>query len=416
LAFFFSAHLGFCVLLSLSLIFYFFNKQKLSFKAALFYGFTWGILVFSVHFIWLLILLLEKINACKSFALFSYSFTVFYFSLTSALWLCALSFLIEFFANLQPHTRHSRLDRESRQIKLTKLASMTSFCFAGYTYFYFLESYSLWFLGRLEGYPFLNPLIPLINFRLFMKILICFGFGVQPDFGGLKNTEFIHLTPEARQEGESWVDAEYKVLQELCKLKLWERTDQTKKLVVLAPESAFPFPLNKYQSAIELWSNVLPKNTHLFIGSQYKYGEKLCQSVYWIHQRRIKNIYVKKHRVPFVEKIPKFYRNLDLIRKVFLGDVCQFSRAKALPQAQCFELSEDIIFIPQICSELFFSSSYKTFSKIKKEHGKQAFIAFFVNDSWFTGYFKRILYNSAKLKSILSGVPLIYVGHECLKY
>ncbi len=387
IAFFFSAHLGCCTLLSLFLICYFFSNKILSLKQYFFAGFGWGILVFSVHFIWFLILLLEKINACKSFAFCAYGFSVLYFALTSAVWFCFLSFAWQNYV-----------------IK----------CGITYCYFYFLENYSLWFLARLEGYPFLNPLIPLSDFKLFTKVLILFGLACQPDFSGLKNTEFIYLPPGTRHEGESWVDAEYKILQELCKLRLRERSDQSKELIIFAPESAFPFPLNKYPSVIELWSNVLTDKSHLFIGSQYKYGEKLCQSVYWINQRRIKNNYVKKHCVPFVEKIPKLYRKLDLIRRVFLGDACQFSRARKLEQLQVFEFSEDLIFIPQICSELFFSSSYKTFSKIKKEHAKQALIIFFVNDSWFTGYFKKILYNSAKLKSILSGVPLIYVGHGCL--
>jgi hypothetical protein len=118
--------------------------------------------------------------------------------------------------------------------------------------------------------------------------------------------------------------------------------------------------------------------------------------------------------------------------------VGQFSRAKRVEQQNYFEfpdefskLSHDeitcngkIIFIPQICSELFFTSSYKDFANIantaklhahcSKSSDISAYTVFFVNDSWFTGYFRKIMQNSAKLKSLLSGVPLIYVGHENL--
>jgi hypothetical protein len=191
-----------------------------------------------------------------------------------------------------------------------------------------------------------------------------------------------------------------------------------------------------HPDVIELWSNVLPDNVHMLIGTQYAFGDKLCQSVTWLNARRIKKNYVKKHCVPFIERVPHFYRKMEFVRKFFLDDACQFSRAKKLEQQNYFEFTDNsmrannysktgnsffaqakIIFIPQICSELFFVSSYKYFADIAKTvrrgaSGIPAYTVFFVNDSWFMGYFKKIMQGSAKLKALLSGVPLIYVGHE----
>lgn len=409
MAFFFPDYLGFCAVISFFPLFYFFVDKSRSFKQYFFVGFYWGILVFAVHFVWLLILLLEKLNSYKSFAFFAYGFAVFYFALTSTLWFVLTGLICrrKFFSWLNWNA--------------TKLSI---FFISILGYFYSLENYALWFLGRVEGYPFLNPLIPLFGFKPFLRLLLYLGVGCQQiDSDRLKNFEFIYLKPPSRQVEQSWIDTEDEIFKELCKLRLLERQESLKEFVIFAPESSFPFPLNRYQSAVELWSNALTSNTHMFIGSQYKSDKKLYQAVYWLNQRRIKNNYVKKHCVPFVEKIPYLYRRLKVIQNVFLGDVCQFSRGSKWQQQDCFELpvchpAGSIIFIPQICSELFFKSSYKTFSRINDEYGRARpiFIVFFVNDSWFVEFFKKNLFNCAKLKSVLSGVPLIYVGHDGLKF
>jgi apolipoprotein N-acyltransferase len=449
-AFFFPENLGFLILPSLFLIFYEFARHYSDFALrattdrsgycsirALWqffnYGFIWGMLVFSIHFIWLLLLLLDKVKAGKCFAVFVYIFGITYFSLTSAVWFMATGFLI-------------------RKISRCYISSFFIFLVTCYGYFYLLENYALWFLGRLEGYPFLNPLIPLINFKLFSKILMFVGMLFGRGFvynqcftqqTASQDTKFFYLKPDICSYDQNMVSYEYQIYRKLCDLKLWERRDENKQFIIFAPESSFPFPLNMYPDVIELWSNVLPDNAHLFIGTQYKFNEKICQAVCWLNMCRIKNFYVKKHCVPFVEKIPRFYKKLKPVRDVFLNKifpegVAQFSRAKKLKQQNYFEFTnkfsyvndsnkssliydsipDKTIFIPQICSELFFTSSYIDFAEIAKRHDRtnnNIYIVFFVNDSWFTECFKKIMQGSARLKSLLCGLPLIYIGHEKLK-
>ena len=397
------------------------------------YGLLWGVLVFSVHFVWLLVLLLDKVKSGKCFAIFAYAFGITYFSLTSAIWFMVSSFLI-------------------RKILCYYISQFFIYLAACYGYFYLLENYALWWLGRIEGYPFLNPLIPLINFKLFTKSLMFTGilFSRGVNYASLLTEqlakpdcfEFIYLKPEIVSVDQNLVGYEYQIYRKLCDLKLWEKRDENKLFIIFAPESTFPFPLNTHPGAIELWSNVLPDNAHMLIGTQYKLEGKICQAVCWLKERRIKNFYVKKHCVPFVEKIPRFYKKLKTIQDVFLTrifpeGVSQFSRAKKLRQQNYFEfdfldslhenIHDKIIFIPQICSELFFVSSYKFFFDIARENScsiqnnqqvvqsQHAYIIFFANDSWFLNYFKKIMQDSARLKSVLSGVPLIYIGHKELK-
>ncbi|MFH1254118.1 MAG: hypothetical protein V1646_01660 [bacterium] len=461
-AFFSPEYLGFLVLPSLFLIF-FVLKEGLNPKYMqsgaggvgdkdtpnhpdgqfFWYGLAWGILVFSVHFIWLLALLLDKVKSGKGFAIFAYAFGMTYFSFTSAIWFVVTGFLI-------------------RKISRYYISQILIFLATCYGYFYLLENYALWWLGRIEGYPFLNPLIPLINFKLFTKALmvtgVLFSRGVgsynRYNSGVISNNhaglhaakldkpnycEFIYLKPEIVSVDQNLVSYEYQIYRKLCDLKLWERRDEHKQFIIFAPESSFPFPLNTHPGAIELWSNVLPDNAHMLIGTQYKFDEKICQAVCWLNMRRINNFYVKKHCVPFVEKIPRLYKKLKAIQDVFLTGifpegVSQFSRAKKLRQQNYFEFidkssidHDKIIFIPQICSELFFVSNYKLFFDIARANScssqdnqqvmqfQHAYIIFFVNDSWFLNYFKKIMQDSARLKSVLSGVPLIYIGHKELK-
>ncbi len=409
------------------------------------YGLAWGVLVFSFHFIWLLVLLLDKVKSGTCFAIFVYLFSITYFSFTSAVWVWVTQLIF----------RKVRDYFSSCDYYCYSAAQFSIFLITCYCYFYLLENYALWFLGRIEGYPFLNPLIPLVNFELFTKtcvfagILFGRGVGYQSGLPACKlaaadGVEFIYLKPDTASFDQNSVSYEYQIYRKLCDLKLWERRDEDRQFIILAPESSFPFPLNTYPGFIELWSSVLPDNAHLFIGTQHEFKGKICQAVSWVNQRRIKKIYVKKHCVPFVEKIPRFYKKLEVLQRIFLNkafsqEISQFSRAKKLKQENYFEFNcigdsqnptavGRIIFIPQICSELFFVSSYKTFSGIVKAcnagsrdkpagcQANSAYIIFSVNDSWFMGYFKKIMQDGARLKSVLSGIPLIYVGHEKLKF
>jgi apolipoprotein N-acyltransferase len=424
------------------------------------YGLLWGCTIFSMHFVWLLMFFLDKLKFGLCVAVLAYAFAVIYLSVTSAIWFVVTGKIFE--SNI--------LAVFCRRTGIRCIAmQLCAFLLLCYSYFYLLENYALWFLGRAEGYPFLNPLIPLVNFRFFANVLILAGrlfsgepvlAPMSPSEQALHNIEIIYLKPDMvlhnqnstdqKKERPNLVSYEYNIYRKLCDLKLWERCNvpgnRTKQFIILAPESAFPFPLNMHPDVIELWSNVLPDNVHMILGTQQAFGEKLCQSVVWLNSCRIKKNYVKKHCVPFIERVPHFYKKIEFLRKFFLGDVCQFSRAKKIEQQNYFEFTDKfsqnfchpeldsgsiqsiaqnkIIFIPQICSELFFTSSYKNFVDIAnaarwqahclKPSEISAYIIFFVNDSWFTGYFKKIMQGSARLKSLLSGVPLIYVGHENL--
>ena len=50
------------------------------------------------------------------------------------------------------------------------------------------------------------------------------------------------------------------------------------------PESSYNFCLNKNKYIIDLWcSNILSENISLIIGAPYKEGDKIYNSLYWIH-------------------------------------------------------------------------------------------------------------------------------------
>ena len=150
LSFFFSDNLGFSIFFSLILLFYIFLKKNRMFIV----GFIWGILVFGFNLIWLYDLLLTKSQASLLLSIFLYLFCVFYYSLLTGLFFGVISF----FTNL------------TKNYFIKFVYFFIGLCF----YFYFLTQYSFIIFGRGEGYPFINPLIPLVKSSFFYFFIYFF--------------------------------------------------------------------------------------------------------------------------------------------------------------------------------------------------------------------------------------------------
>ena len=161
----------------------------------------------------------------------------------------------------------------------------------------------------------------------------------------------------------------------------------------------------------------MPDNAHLLIGSLRRDGNNVLQAVYWINSRRIINCYVKKHRIPFVEKIPKIWRSFQWVSDLFLKDLVEFGAGKNKRENKLFCLTPDLCAIPTMCSEFFFSRSIDEFLSFKKNQRvhKSGAIFFFVNDSWFCDYFCKHLELFTRLKSAAVGLPVVYITHSNVK-
>ncbi len=314
-------------------------------------GFSWGLLVFGPHFIWLLVLLGTKSQAPLSLAILGYALIVCYFSLTSGVW-----------------------------VWLVGLASAKRFRFAWLifitgVYYYFIENFSLCIFGRLEGYPFLNPLIPLAEYRPFLWLVAKFGVLVRwIMFGGAfamtpltpGDIRLVYLSP-LKGEQNNAVAVGQRVYHKLATVhqpflchpgrdpgSIFFHIKTAKPLIIVAPESFYQFSLNKHPKQVALWASVIPDDASLIIGTQKSVGNKIYQSAALMQCGLINKYYVKHHCVPFVEKIPKFCKRMASLRDMFLQNADEFSRGKTLMVNSFFDIGQDVRLIPQICSEFFF--------------------------------------------------------------
>jgi apolipoprotein N-acyltransferase len=362
-------------------------------------GFLWGIIAYGIHFIWLLDLLIKKSNATLLFSVFIYSFIVFYAALTSAIWF--------FFLSLCYSIRMG-------------LVGATSGATASVLYFFLLDRYMFWFLegrlsGGLSGYPFLNPLIPLMQYKkMFVFVLSIIGCKVPEVFFMPQNRvvklcgrEFVYIEPT-------------KNAFEICKnLHSTEALAPGKEnLIFVGPETTLQFPLNKKKSLVRLWCDVAPPGSSILLGSlreavapkkkkSVAVRDTYCnnkikqfQTIYHLRQGLIIAYYDKRLLVPFSEKIPKWWRGWSWAGDLFLKNQYPISRGRG---SEIFNLPYRVR--PLVCSELFEMSRGEICAQ-----DSDLLIAF-VNDSWFCPYFRKIMVLGAAFKSWWCGKTLLYVGH-----
>ncbi|MBD3273593.1 hypothetical protein GF385_04570 [Candidatus Dependentiae bacterium] len=261
------------------------------------------------------------------------------------------------------------------------------------------------------GYPFLNPIIPLARYKLFL-IIFSFFIGQNTKLKESKKfydkNKIIYLKPVIKSFNNKYnsITTGQLIYHQLSKLKL-ER--ETKKIILLAPETYFPFSLNKNKNMVKLWNNVLTNNTHLILGSQREergnVNKKIFQTVFVLNRGRIIDFYDKTHRVIFAEKIPYVLKNSKWSRSLFLNGKNEYFKGKQ--KSKKFKLNNFII-CPKICSEFFYKID------LHKEINSDC-VFLFVNDSWFMPYFRRILQNITKIYSIRLNLPIFYIGHFKLK-
>jgi len=392
IAFLFPVCLGFLIVLFIPILYVFFNQKYsliMSFKA----GMVWGLIVFSFHFTWLLLVLRGHSKAPVEISFLLYGLIVFYFSLSSGLWFVLTRLMSRFFSVLM------------------------SLLISSVIYWVTLEFFILLPLGLGRGYPFLNPFIALAWYKWFLKIIVMVAM-----FGSEKNkipiiTERVckvtYLEPvvnKIKNQYQSWAHDPDGLAQQIYH-NIIEKIIPNKQQIFVAPESYFSFPLNQFSHLISLWSSALKPQDHLLLGSIYKEKGQIFQCVFWINRGLIIDFYVKKHAVPLVEKVPRLWKNIKIIRGAFLDDNNEFSDEKEGRTSSFFDLVPHERIIPQLCSEFFFKSAWYDFYPYT-EQDKRNKIFFFVNDSWFDAYFRKTLQGLTFLKSKLIGLPVVYIGHH----
>lgn len=379
--FLFSQYVGFLVLFFMFPLL--FLLRSASWMQAFLYGLIWGGVAYGLHFVWLLDLLIKKSQAGLLLAIFLYVAIVCYASFTSALW---------FF--------------------LTKLLRV-SIIVTGIVYFFVLHFYMFWMFG--EGYPFLNPCLPLMEY-VPSKVI----FMPKQEEVLWNDYKFIYLKPCEEKGDRNRATRElYRNLKAAYhKHKLTAQKDASQKICLLGPETTYQFAPTP--STLELLGSSL-EDAELLFGALRNHETShnaQYQTVYWLTSQSsstrsiwkgkglIIKSYDKQHRVAFVERIPWFWKSNRWALDLFIGDRCTMARGLS-SQEKFFGLGASLRIRPFICSELFFLPWRDLFP----EGDLSKFSIVFVNDSWFCPYFRRILALSASFRFLPLDCSLLYVGH-----
>lgn len=324
----------------------------------------WSFIFFSIHFSWLLFLLLTKSNASMHLSCTIYITVVGIVATISTTWiLCAQAFIkkLIFLPSLLIFFMHIGVIGMLFYILENCLLL---FCEGGrYRPLFFLLPFflhSVWWNNKLDHYQNRQPIIVSEGVA---------AFYLKPSYA----------IGNPHQCGDE-------LFRSLYELHLERHENQFKNLLIFAPESSFPFPLNDYPEIVSLWSCLLPHNACLCIGALRKEDVKveestqnidknkvnIFQTVFFIKNRRITEHYDKHFPTPFCEKLPSYAENKLWMQNIFLKGSPQF--ATSPHDQKLFHINDTLILRPLICADAFLHTPTSL---------ENSLTCIFCNDSWF---------------------------------
>jgi len=313
------------------------------------------------------------------------------------------------------------------------------FCwgFTAFCYVIFVDRWLLWFLWPVQGYPFINLLVPLaIDARwlqgvpytgseLLLLLLILVGIGITLCiikhqkrwlvlsciglapfvYGWVIHKQYlppaiiqtIGCIPPAKKRRAMDMAAEIAT-------QLSRGVRKGSFSVLVLPESAFPYPLNEFPEALSCWA-MAQGELPLVLGSHRK-AERLYNTLYVVKGGRIINYYDKKRLVPFTESMPINLRNRWL-QTIFLGTADEFFPGEQARDCECVNVTQDQLFQPLICSELFLGIPQPC------PHHPTIPLICMLNESWFMSSWQRkLMILLATLQAMRTRRSILYVSHE----
>ncbi|MBP6869750.1 hypothetical protein KBC04_02625 [Candidatus Babeliales bacterium] len=300
--------------------------------------------------------------------------------------------------------------------------------------FVYLTCYcSFAMLDCFDGYPFINPLLPLVSWKWYLTglpiigtigywilvVMINVGFGLliqkyhqsllllllllflfpvcfnihKPVFP-FPLDDIVYLQPSWNNLDLTPAQQFYQISRELDVIAL--RHHKVK--IIVIPESGFSHNLWAWKDHLGAW--ICLDDVNLFIGAHRYDHDKKYNSLYHIKNGTIVSWYDKTHLVPCVERIPW------LLRKVFTGLFTDGDEVFSYPHndQDCGEMCG---MQPVICSELFCD---------KKLPVDNRPILFICNDSWLSlDYAKQLAQRSAQLYGLRHNCAILYVGSYDMK-
>ncbi|MBY0109804.1 MAG: hypothetical protein K2X90_01700 [Candidatus Babeliaceae bacterium] len=307
-----------------------------------------------------------------------------------------------------------------------------SIIFIYWLFFIWLEHGSFCFLGRLEGYMFCNPLLPLVEYPgflyylpkigspgLLLMLLVTQASFVYAVLGGTwwrlcfmsciifwllsllafnlelkKDTDIqgIAIAPHKIAAHDSITYTAHQ-LRDYCKIVL-KKFPQAQ--LILFPESACQCPLflGEKDCVALLADCYIGKSVTLLIGG-FRWDQGAYRNtVYWIQDGKVIDIFDKRHAMAVTERRASKY-----LKK--FPDIVPSGAARPV-----WHIRENVAIVPYICSELFFNHAPD-----HRAHDSEIIVAF-CNDGWVKrDYMRYIMALGARFKAIQWHIPLVYVAY-----
>lgn len=318
---------------------------------------------------------------------------------------------------------------------ITQSPGVRLFCAAIFTwlFFLFLERGSLFMLGAVEGYLLFNPLVPLVEYsgmlfwlpkigsslllfifiatQAFISAAICWGryywlavlFFVGVWLMGIiiSHTHRAHIINHTTIAcGREYFNAHDSVMhtgraiRDYCKalLKQYPESD-----MILFHETAIRCPIlpGEPQVVALLNQEQLGKSVTILTGGFRWDNGKYRNTVYWIHDGVLIDLFDKRHAMALTERGAHAY-----FFKNFIG-IHPSTRRRPF-----WQITKNLKIVPYICSELFFNT-YPD-----HELQQNTSIIAFCNDSWLKrDYMRYQMLMCARYRAIQWQVPILYVAH-----
>ncbi|MFC1854843.1 hypothetical protein ACFLY6_03195 [Candidatus Dependentiae bacterium] len=368
--------------------------RKLRWFLVFVYGFLWGALCIAPQFWWLpraAHLYPESYGLGQGYGFFTFFLVL--FSVTHTVFTFLQVFVCSFF-------------------KKSWIRSVLC-VFGLWPYFFYLANYGFAPLGEIKGYPFLWPFLPLAKSETFLKVIapVCKTSEAQKVIlkNKLKHFSFVQLDKsrcarlDQTHKPASFVGQK---IREALKNESVRACGDGKTIIFLAPESAFPYPLDLRQGYVDIWSYEMPKNSHFLIGTRRQIAPEnvvqhnwlqnfmldetrqivstgCCQATAWIHDRKMVRLLDKKTLCPFSEA------------GILKGENMEFER---------FEI-EGLKLVPIVCYDFF--SNFSWLSSVDTSGELTVLLA---NESWFPKQTTDIIRCFVKFSSAWYGRPIVYVS------
>lgn len=358
-------------------------------RCAFFAGLAWGAGCLGAQTLWAADVCTRYQNhfGCKGLLLCAGSFVMFtlvagVFTILAALFCSAIDSAMKAAAGIEAKT--------FRYLVLT-------FCSLALTplLFTYLERFSLWPTMTTQGYPFFSPLIPLSSSSEFISFVEKIRGHKKPVGPGKPNFHFHWIEPRAykknlqENKGKTFNPrvAGDQIAQgiEASVNNFSASHKKNSRLVLMAPESSFPFKINEYPEITSVWQSKLKKGQTFVLGTYRSEGERLFQTTCFMDKSGIKTFLDKQKLTPMAES--------------------EFSTSgKTTPNKA--QIDQDLTLVPLVCFEFFIDGS-----SLKNADQPNEFPVIFANDSWFPKYFKTILRNQARLSAAWYGKEIFYLSH-----